>query len=131
MQAVLPPIAFDGPGSTPDLPLGPCRAAYRLGSGAVAVDWSTEGVPHFSVRLHRRPGDRAAAGKLTLETLQKAVAAADHELRFRVDRSAHVADGLPWPTRFVVRHRPATGAFVVGFTGWHGPSRRRRRSRPT
>lgn len=222
--AELPPIAFDGPGSSPDLPTGPCQTIYRfafpevdLPRGArpgpfryAEIDWNTEGIPrgpngafvspHFDLHLYRRPrhwvdhhvmcrssdgrtcdpqrtpyrqmqrflelpgrafvprgyspdvgssipmmglhllDDRAtytvravdhhptliygsfagevlfAEASVTLQTLQDAVAAADHEVRFRYRRPRRVEGDVPWPTRFVVRHRPATGTFVTGFT---------------
>ncbi|MCW3006594.1 MAG: hypothetical protein JWP17_1220 [Solirubrobacterales bacterium] len=75
----LPVIAFDGPGSSPSLPVGPCQTIYRFAYPAIQiargstrtpfayaeVDWNTEGLPrgpnnsftspHFDFHFYLRP----------------------------------------------------------------------------
>jgi hypothetical protein len=75
----LPVIAFDGPGSSPSLPVGPCQTIYRFAYPSIAiarastrtpfayteVDWNTEGLPrgpnnaftsgHFDFHFYLRP----------------------------------------------------------------------------
>lgn len=55
----IPPIAFDGPGQSPSLPVGPCQTIYRFAFPRIQaprraaespfayaeVDWNTEGIP--------------------------------------------------------------------------------------
>lgn len=59
VSVTLPVIAFDGPGRSPSLPVGPCQTIYRFAYPAIAVargaartpfayaevDWNTEGLP--------------------------------------------------------------------------------------
>jgi hypothetical protein len=219
----LPPIAFDGPGSSPSLPVGPCQTIYRFAYPDIAVargatrtpfayaevDWNTEGLPrgpnnaftspHFDFHFYLRPrrwveghtmcptangrtcnevttpyaqmrrfmdipparflpvdvfpdtgseipmmgthilDGRAtytapavdhhptliygsyggemlfAESSVTLETLQDAMAAPGHVVSFPYRSPARVRNGRPWPTRFVVRYRPATGRFSASF----------------
>jgi hypothetical protein len=57
-----------------------------------------------------------AEASVTLATLQDARRARDHTLAFAFRPPRAVRNGLPWPTRFVIRFLPATGGFAAEFT---------------
>jgi hypothetical protein len=226
VTVALPVIAFDGPGSSPSLPVGPCQTIYRfayppiqVARGAARtpfayaeVDWNTEGLPrgpnnaftspHFDFHFYLRPrhwvdthtmcpsangrtcneittpyaqmrrfmdipaawllpvgffpdtgseipmmGTHILDGKatytvdavnhtpvliygsyagamlfaessVTLFTLQDAMTAPGHQVTFAYPSPSRVANGRPWPTRFVIRYLEATGGFTASFEGF-------------
>ena len=228
----IPPLAFDGPGTSPTLPIGPCQTIQRFAFPAVRaprgatpspfryveVDWNTEGLPrgpgdafvspHFDFHFYLQPrgefdhhtdcvstngrtcdpeltgfgqmrrflelppeayvpggyfpdtgssipmmglhlldgrfdytvaavdhhptliyGTFAgrvvfAEASVTLATLQDAMAAPGQAISFPFRQPRRVRGGVPWPTRFVVRHLPGSGAFTAGFEGFEGFRRR-------
>lgn len=75
-------------------------------------------VDHHPVLLYGTFNDRVlfAEASVTLATLQDARRARAGALGFRFSPPIAVANGLPWPTRFVIRSLPATDAFRIEFT---------------
>lgn len=79
-------------------------------------DYTVHNVDHHPTLIYGTFNGRVlfAEASVTLATLQDATAAPDHAVSFRFRQPRKVQGGVPWPTRFTVRHLP-DGTFRAGF----------------
>lgn len=87
------------------------------------ADYSVDAVNHNPVLLYGTfAGDvYFTEASVTLITLQDAVDAPDHTLRFPFRRPRVVRGGLPWPGEFVIRYLPASDSFRAAFEDFDVP----------
>jgi hypothetical protein len=86
-------------------------------------EYTVDKVDHYPVLIYGTfAGDvYFAEASVTLKTLQDAMAAPGRTISFPFRQPRAVRGGLPWPTRFVIRHLPG-GGFRAGFEGFRAHS---------
>lgn len=79
-------------------------------------DYTVRNVDHHPTLIYGTFDGKVlfAEASVTLATLQDAIAAPDHAVSFRFRQPRRVQGGVPWPTRFTIRHLP-DGTFRAGF----------------
>jgi hypothetical protein len=79
-------------------------------------DYTVRNVDHHPTLIYGTFDGKVlfAEASVTLATLQDAIAAPDHAVSFRFHQPRRVQGGVPWPTRFTIRHLP-DGRFRAGF----------------
>ncbi|MEJ7837750.1 MAG: hypothetical protein WKF81_02985 [Thermomicrobiales bacterium] len=86
----------------------------------MTMEYTVDAVNHYPVLIYGTFAGRVifAEASVTLFTLQDAVAAPDHRLAFPFRQPAAFAEGIDWPTEFVIEYLTETAGFRVGFTGF-------------